>query len=227
MEPPNHEDDEPLGPHLVWADAVTTIELYTNRQEVESGEGDVCYPEYTHQVFGETEKIYGYDNLRVRLLYGAGSLLTSLCIEYGQRVESDETGVEADNVEAAMLEWLPEEEPCLRGVEAFKAAVDQAEAKFTPPGIKQHEYHDHAGNTIEVYLGRPSDPSVHAYHQRAQTFTLWAIEAASYIDLEDDKWHMLYAFMRIPEGDGFRHALVGFVTLYTYYAYPANLRPRI
>lgn len=30
--------------------------------------------------------------------------------------------------------------------------MDQAEAKFTPPGIKQHEYHDHAGNTIEVYL---------------------------------------------------------------------------
>ena len=33
--------------------------------------------------------------------------------------------------------------------------------------------------------------------------------------------------MRVPQGNGFRHALVGYVTLYTYYAYPANLRPRV
>ena len=36
--------------HQVLTTANSGTRTDTNRQEVESGEGDVCYPEYTHQV---------------------------------------------------------------------------------------------------------------------------------------------------------------------------------
>lgn len=43
-------------------------------------------PEMCHQVFGENENIFGYQDLQIHLYYSAGSLLTYLGIEYTDKV---------------------------------------------------------------------------------------------------------------------------------------------
>lgn len=42
--------------------------------------------------------------------------------------------------------------------------------------------------TFEVYHCDGTTPNFLDYHQRFQTFILWYIDAASYIDVDDDKW---------------------------------------
>ena len=42
--------------------------------------------------------------------------------------------------------------------------------------------------TFEVYRCSASTPGFLPYHENFQTFILWYIDAASYIDVDDDKW---------------------------------------
>jgi histone acetyltransferase 1 len=40
----------------------------------------------------------------------------------------------------------------------------------------------------EVYMCEVTTPSFQKYHERLQTFVLWFIDAASFIDADDDHW---------------------------------------
>lgn len=44
------------------------------------------------------------------------------------------------------------------------------------------------GKTYEVYYCDISTSGWIDFHERLQTFILWYIDAASYIDVDDDKW---------------------------------------
>ena len=43
--------------------------------------------------------------------------------------------------------------------------------------------------TFEVYKADMSYKKFKEYHQRLQTFLLWYIDAANFIDIDDDQWH--------------------------------------
>jgi histone acetyltransferase 1 len=48
---------------------------------------------------------------------------------------------------------------------------------------------DNTEQTYEIYsTDVVSTPGFQSYHDRLQTFLLWYIEAASFIDIDDDKW---------------------------------------
>lgn len=57
-------------------------------RQVEDIEDENCSfgPEMCHQIFGESENIFGYSNLHIRLYYTAASLHTYLGIEYTDKV---------------------------------------------------------------------------------------------------------------------------------------------
>lgn len=42
--------------------------------------------------------------------------------------------------------------------------------------------------SFEVYYCETSTPGFLAYHERLQTFLLWYVDAASFIDVDDDQW---------------------------------------
>jgi histone acetyltransferase 1 len=47
-------------------------------------------------------------------------------------------------------------------------------------------------------------------------------------DLEDDHWRFLYLFQRTDRPDGTTlFTFAGFISIYEYWAYPSNVRPRI
>jgi len=40
----------------------------------------------------------------------------------------------------------------------------------------------------EIYVCEVTTPGFQKYHERLQTFVLWFIDAASFIDADDDHW---------------------------------------
>jgi histone acetyltransferase 1 len=42
--------------------------------------------------------------------------------------------------------------------------------------------------TWEIYMCEVTTPGFLKYHDRLQTFVLWFIDAASFIDTDDDHW---------------------------------------
>ena len=62
-------------------------------------------------------------------------------------------------------------------------------------------------------------PGIREYHARVQTFFIWFIEAASFLDLDDDRWRLLYLYERkdTPEGQA-QYRFAGALSLYEYYA---------
>lgn len=78
------------------------------------------------------------------------------------------------------------------------------------------------------------EPGFESYHENMQTFLLWFIDAASYIDVDDRKWDYFVIYERSTDGQngsGAPHQhiyyFVGYATVYRYYAYPNKTRPRI
>ena len=59
-------------------------------------------------------------------------------------------------------------------------------------GTLLHQYsRESEGNTshFEIYKNTIDVPGFKEYHKRMQTFLWWYIDAASYIDDDDDRWN--------------------------------------
>ncbi|CAG2059900.1 unnamed protein product, partial [Timema podura] len=103
---------------------------------------------------------------------------------------------------------------------------------FRPPGELQHRFTTECNeNTItkqyEVYLCTGTTPEFRRYHERLQTFLLWFIDAASFIDIDDNNWRFFVMYEKYTQDGSTMYAVVGYMTVYQYYAYPKNIRPRI
>ncbi|XP_076233628.1 histone acetyltransferase 1 isoform X2 [Calliopsis andreniformis] len=160
-------------------------------------------PEMSHQVFGDSESIFGYRDLRVKLYYSAGCLET-----YLEKL--------APNVH--------------NNLDSFIKSLKKDET-FIPHGELLHSFSvDDEGCTrkFEVYKADMTYKGFKEYHQRLQTFVLWYIDAANFIDVDDDRWHYFNMFEKYNTPDGsIQYATTGFATVYQYYAYPHHTRPRI
>lgn len=42
--------------------------------------------------------------------------------------------------------------------------------------------------TFEIYKCNHADPKFQSYFQRLQSFVLWFVDAANYIDIDDPQW---------------------------------------
>ena len=202
-------------------------------------------PEFCHQLFGENEQIFGYKDLRVKLYYSSAKLNCYLSLDFAEKVSKEETdGIEADNVLKIIADKL--EIQLCQSLDEFRSLLSK-ETQFKPYGelIQKFSIDDNIdGNQtkrdFEIYLTDISTPGFGAYHQRMQTFLWWFIDAASYIDTDDDKWQYFLIFEKRslnpipsqPNGHSVNkeekiYCFVGYSTVYRYYAYPDRMRPRI
>ncbi|XP_076659519.1 histone acetyltransferase 1 [Halictus rubicundus] len=186
-------------------------------------------PEMSHQVFGDSESIFGYRDLRVKLYYSAGCLETYLGMTYSEKVnKSICEGVEADEVLPKIAEKLA---PKVHdNLDSFIKSLEKDDT-FRPHGELLDSFSvDDEGCTrkFEVYKADMTYKGFKEYHQRLQTFVLWYIDAANFIDIDDDRWHYFNIFEKYHSAHGTVHyATTGFATVYQYYAYPHHTRPRI
>ena len=209
------------------------LKLVRCREDLECDDASFA-PEMSHQVFGETETIFGYKDLRVKLYYSAARLATYLGMSYRTKVDPKKSqGVEPDEVLKPVAEKLPP--AFFNNMDDFVKALDK-DASFRPFGELLHTFSpslassegDVAQRTFEIYHCTAQTPGLREYHEALQTFILWYIDAASYIDVDDDRWRFFLCFERYVSAEGeTRYAIAGYTTVYEYYAYPCNVRPRI
>lgn len=65
------------------------------------------HPKFTYPIFGESEAIYGYKGLKIRLRFAAHDLTPCLGVTWDKKVKPV-GDVEAEDVEEKMKESLPE-----------------------------------------------------------------------------------------------------------------------
>ncbi|XP_069187293.1 histone acetyltransferase type B catalytic subunit isoform X2 [Procambarus clarkii] len=185
-------------------------------------------PDMSHQVYGDSEQIFGYSGLRIKLYYSACRLTTYLAHTFAEKVDPEKfEGVEPDEVIKPIAERIPP--GYLTNLNDFTAAL-QKDASFKPFGEMKRRFKldvDGEEKTYEVYLCDISATGFLEYHERIQTFILWYIDAASYIDVDDDKWRFFLMYEKYVVNGSPQYAFMGYTTVYEYYAYPANIRPRI
>lgn len=83
-------------------------------------------------------------------------------------------------------EYYPISHEYTRQLDEFKKHIDD---KFVPFG-DQIECYTHNDKTFEIYRVNIKNPDAKEYHERLQTFALFFIENASYINAEDEKWEL-------------------------------------
>lgn len=142
------------------------------------------------------KRIRGYKNLSIQLWYTSGSFFTYGSLSFSEKREH------ADDVVSTLGKYMTLD---TRSLPAFSAAATQP---FVPPGT---ELKSAAKADLCVYLAHPAaDPAASAYHSRLQVFTLWFVDGARYIELDDPLWHVYYLFQRVATPQAYR--LLGFIT---------------
>lgn len=191
-------------------------------------DGTTFHPEYSHQLFGDDEVAFGYKGLQVQLYYTAGNLSTLFKVKYSSKVNEVFDCVEPDDVEGKIREIIPAGFTC--NTDDFVSLLEK-EANFKPFGTLLHTYTVHneeAGQlTYQIHKADISCPGFQEYHERLQTFLMWFIEMASFIDTDDDRWDFFLVFEKYNKDGETLYASVGYMTVYNYYVYPDKTRPRV
>ncbi|XP_046846730.1 histone acetyltransferase type B catalytic subunit-like [Xenia sp. Carnegie-2017] len=205
------------------ANSSVHIKLVENEKDVFNKE-KAFHPNMSHQIFGDSEVIFGYKNLEVQLYYHAGSLLTYLGIKYSAAVDKlSPVDIKPDDVISLVKKVLAPGH--FSNLDQFLSKFPE-EDKFTPMG-ELIETFIVSEETYQVYKAGISTPRFKSYHERLQTFVLWYIDAASFLDMDDSKWDFFLMFKKSSEVGITRFSIAGYTAVYRYYAYPDMKRPRI
>lgn len=192
-------------------------------------------PEYTHQIFGDEESIFGYKNLKVNYFLTPGLLDAYIGLSYKEKITPKRfDGIEPDDVYGAFEEF-----GCSPGytkdLKVFSEKLAQ-DSQFKPFGAKIWEYSKPKTNnhTYEIYKV-DSSSSDHQnenftnYLLRVQTILGFYIETFSFLDYEDTQWthFLLYEKRKLDSSNEYRYATIGYLSVYNYYAFPDKKRSRI
>lgn len=172
----------------VDGNSVVNFRLIRDVKDLDSPDLDFK-PSMCHQIFGPQERIYGYQNLAVDLYFTAGFLNPYLKITYTDKINvENENGVEADDIEAILVDKL--KISFCRNIDEFSRLL-QNESKFRPMGELQKSFvcrSDGEDKTYEIFKAEAARSGFLELHSRLQTFLLWFVDSASFIDVDDEKW---------------------------------------
>lgn len=208
-----------------------------------------CFkPEFTHQIFGDDETIFGYKNLKIDYYLTPGLLDAYIGLNYTDKITPQRyDGIEADDVYQAFANF-----GCspgfTRNLDVFCTQKLAEDKQFRPFGVKIHEYQKQASykfkditnnqpndctNKFEIYKVDSSQPEYESqkfidYLERIQTMLVYYIETSNFIDYEDPKWvHYILYEKRKSSGSDARFVTIGYLSAYNFYAYPDKTRCRV
>lgn len=183
----------------IFCDSLTLdFFIVRNRAEIDDDTATTFHPEFAHQIFGENECIFGYKDLKIRLFYTAGPLNIYMGLKYTSRIEDIQSeGLKSDEVTGAISKLLTT--GCYyTNIDEFLSKLDKEES-FVPFGEKVYsweiEQEENKHHTFEIYECNIQTPGFLTFHARLQTFLLWFVDAASYIDNTDPQWTFLVAWV--------------------------------
>jgi len=222
-----------LEEYVADANDVLRFKLVRGAEDLED-EAREFPPEMCHQIYGDNENIFGYRGLQIKLYMTAGTLGAFVSAKWDTKVDPLKTdGVTADDVVAPLVKVLAPGSFTTSREEFVTWLSAAAEAAFRPPGELLSSFALESaggGRQFEVLLATEATPGLREYHERLQPWILFFIDAASYIDIDDDSWRFFLMFEKVSVGGEERRQVVGYLTVYEYYAYGRTTnhkRPRI
>eukprot|EP00899_Mesostigma_viride_P015545 jgi/Mesvir1/23992/Mv10748-RA.2 len=223
---------EPQGSWEVPANDCIAFHLVRRAQDLDGStrEGGLVYtPEYTHQHFGDGETIYGYKGLRVDVYFHAVTFHAYVTIQYQECKKGG--GQKAVDVLKLLKEHMPG--GIIESRESYLGLLSQAESidisRFGLP-LKSYSAPQGDAPAAECQIVRcgVEDERVRDWFQRLQAVTLFHIDGASLITLDDPSWEIFVALERgHSEGGQPTMHVAGFCTVYHFYAYPDSTRMRL
>lgn len=147
-------------------------------------------PTFTYPIYGESEQIYGYQDLVIHLAFDSVTFRPFVNVKYGAKLEE-----EAEDVEQRLLSFLPRNDVVvkdeLKWVDEFKK--EQTEYELPDPKYEIGRY-NLEGEEFVVFKTSIADEFTKKLHRRVQILSLLFIEAASYIDEDDFNWEIFWLF---------------------------------
>lgn len=172
-------------------------------------------PQFTYTIFGDQERIFGYKGLSIVVSISADTLLTLLEIKYDERI-APSLGVEAEDLDAAMSVYLPED--TFRSRPQWEKKCKDKTRRFQPMGQKLTTY-TIKGAQYTIYKTSLTDSDFIPHLERMQLFSILYIEGASLIDVEDPRFDVYTIYSE----DNDHYEFVGYSTCYKYYFYDRKL----
>jgi len=221
----------PLKEYVVDANEALSFKLVEKESDL-NDESLSFAPEMTHQIYGENEVVFGYKDLKINLIMASGSLQSFLSYSYSSKVDPVKTdGVKPDDVIDPLIKILSPASFTENKDEFIKYLSSTKETGFRPMGELLHNFKSKDDETFEVYMCTESTPGFRDYHERLQSWIMFYIDAASFIDIDDENWRFFLLFKKHGSEGGEQHySIAGYMTVYEYYAYgrTQNMkRPRI
>lgn len=188
-------------------------------QDVLAEGGQAFTPEYFHQVFGEEEEIKGYKDLAIDVWMCGATFHTWIDIQYEKQHK------QADDLHKLLAEafgtnYVRTEQEFQQLLTASRRADAGPEPKvprLTELGTCIRNVSMPDGSTLYIQLHKlaKADPTIRVVHQRLEPLLLFTIDGASAVDSDDEDWDLMLAVKKTGDTE----ILVGFSTLYNFWAY--------
>uniref|UniRef100_A0A0N5C2A3 Histone acetyltransferase type B catalytic subunit n=1 Tax=Strongyloides papillosus TaxID=174720 RepID=A0A0N5C2A3_STREA len=186
-------------------------------------------PLFVHQFFYD-EKIFGYKDLRVDIYFTASTMYLHPVISYSATSEEFVKTMKPEDILEQLTSQLPEWH-----MELYKESRSSFEEElrkqinFKPFGEVVCKF-TNDNQTFELW-GPPKEvnKAFNDYVNRIQVLALFNFETGDYTDNDDEKFqtYILYAVKKKPESDDLYYTVAGYASIYRFYVYPENVRPRI
>lgn len=184
-------------------------------------DGYVSFPPlFTYPIFGDSEQIFGYKDLKIDLVFDSVTFLPFVKVSYKEKLND-----EVDDINSKILEFLPEAtivDDEVKWVDTFKKEqselIDYGKEfeLINSYNVKNEEFSVYKTNFKGKSNG-PSNGKAIELMKRLQIFVLLFIEAGSYIDTSDELWELFILVSNKTK------KILGFATAYSYFKYNGAL----
>lgn len=190
------------------------------------------HPQFTYPIFGDEERIFGYQGLKLNLRFAAHDLRPNLEVLYDKKFKAV-GDTKATNIEETLKEWTPE--VIFEKVGAFNSYIqnDTSASSFKPPGDLLETYTS-KGRNFEIWSGELTDPTVQRLVERIQIMISFLIEGGTALLLDDQdwtlaRWRVYFVYEKLSElstSNTSPYSIVGYSTSYRFVTYVPTASPK-
>ncbi|KAL9125748.1 MAG: hypothetical protein Q9217_005095 [Psora testacea] len=182
------------------------------------------HPQFTYPIFGEEERIFGYQGLHINLRFAAHDLRPHFEISYDKKFKAVGDTKATDLLET-LKPWTTEES--FQRTSSFDSHLqNDASAKdFCPPG-ELLECYASRGRNFEIWSGELSDPAMRLLISRVQILISFFIEGGTPLELDDQEWtlarwcvYFVYEKITPSIPHASPYSIVGYSTSYRFITY--------
>jgi histone acetyltransferase 1 len=185
---------------------------------------DDFHPSFTYQIFGDEEKIVGYKEPAIQILFHAHDLKPHAKISYKQKIKPDTEEVEKlMDIKGQLKPFLPA--GCISGTQFTEAS---ASASWKPPGEVKRSYTAN-GARYEIWCASLLDPQAKEILSNMRIFIPFYIEGGTCTFLDDPNWSLerwklwlVYEISSNDVPDSPPYILAGFATSYRIWTGPSE-----